>query len=72
MWHPIAYRSQAFIGAERNYDVHDRELLSSVRAVQHWEHYLLRIPFEWHTDHLNPTYFMEKQTSPVDSTDGYR
>ena len=60
-WHPIAYRSQAFNGAERNYDVHDRELLSFVRAVQHWEHYLLGIPFEWHTDHRNLTYFMEKQ-----------
>ena len=32
-----------------------------MRAVQHWEHYLLGIPFEWHTDHRNLTYFMEKQ-----------
>ena len=60
-WHPIAYQSQAFNGAGRNYDVHDRELLSFVHAVQHWEHYLLGIPFEWHTDHRNLTYFMEKQ-----------
>ena len=50
-----------FNGAERNYDVHDRELLAFVHAIQHWEHYLLSIPFEWHTDHRNLTYFMEKQ-----------
>ena len=60
-WHPVAYRSQAFNGAERNYDVHDRELLSFVRALQQWEHYLMGIPFEWHTDHRNLTYFMTKQ-----------
>ena len=60
-WHPVAYRSQTFNGAERNYGVHDRELLSFVRAIQHWEHYLLGIPFEWHTDHRNLTYFMAKQ-----------
>lgn len=57
-WHPVAYRSRAFNGAERNYDIHDWELLSFVRAIQHWEHY---IPFEWNTDYHNLTYFMEKQ-----------
>ena len=37
---PVAYYSQALNGAERNYPMHDRELLAIVRACQQWRPYI--------------------------------
>jgi transposase InsO family protein len=38
-WHPIAYHSRKFSSAEENYDVHDKELLAIVIALEHWRIY---------------------------------
>jgi transposase InsO family protein len=38
-WHPIAYHSRKFTSAEENYDVHDKELLAIVIALEHWRIY---------------------------------
>jgi transposase InsO family protein len=38
-WHPIAYHSRKFTSAEENYDVHDKELLAIVVALEHWRIY---------------------------------
>lgn len=58
-WHPVAYLSGSFAPAERNYNVHDRELLTIIKALEHWKHYLegARHPFEIWTDHCNLIYF---------------
>ena len=37
---PVAYHSRKMNAAERNYDVHDKELLAIVMAVKHWRCYL--------------------------------
>ena len=37
---PIAYFSKSLTSAERNYSVHDRELLAIVAACRKWRHYL--------------------------------
>lgn len=37
---PVAFFSKAMQPAERNYDIHDRELLAIVRTFQQWRHYL--------------------------------
>jgi hypothetical protein len=37
---PVAYYSRKMNAAERNYDVHDKELLAIVMAVKHWRCYL--------------------------------
>ena len=44
---------------ERNYDVHDCELLAIIKALEHWKHYLegTRHSFEIWTDHCNLIYF---------------
>jgi hypothetical protein len=34
-WHPIAYYLRKFSSAEENYDVHDKELLAIVIALEH-------------------------------------
>lgn len=34
LWHPVAYRSESMIEAERNYEIYDREMLGIVRALE--------------------------------------
>jgi len=38
--HPVAFYSKTFSPAERNYDIHDRELLAIIRALEAWHHYI--------------------------------
>jgi len=40
-WRLVFYYSRKFSGAERNYDVHDKELIGIVDAFEQWEVYLL-------------------------------
>ena len=60
-WRPIAYSAQSLSEAERNYEIHDRELLSIMEALRDWRQYLLgaRHRVEVWTDHLNLTYFRQ-------------
>ena len=62
-WHPVAYRSQSLSPVEHNYEIHDRELLAIMRALEDWRPYLLGAvhPFEIWTDHQNLTYFKKAQ-----------
>ena len=45
---------------ERNYDVHDKEMLGIMHALEAWQHYLegCQYRFEIWTDHRNLEYFM--------------
>lgn len=57
-WHPVAYYSKKFTGAEERYDVHDKELLAIVEALEHWKIYShSSSELEIFTDHKNLTYF---------------
>ena len=58
-WHPVAFLSRKLTGAERNYDVHDKELLAVVECFKVWRHYLegSYIPITVQTDHANLEYF---------------
>ncbi|EUC59886.1 Transposon Tf2-1 polyprotein, partial [Rhizoctonia solani AG-3 Rhs1AP] len=47
--HPIAFLSKSFIGAQVNYDTHDKELLAIIEALQHWRLF-------WR-EHKNPSPF---------------
>lgn len=58
-WHPCAYLSSSMTEAERNYDVHDRELLAIMKTFGAWRHYLAGSPHKidvW-SDHRNLEYF---------------
>ncbi|EED12556.1 retrovirus polyprotein, putative [Talaromyces stipitatus ATCC 10500] len=35
-WHPVAYYSHTMIPAEQNYDIHDKEMLANVKALEEW------------------------------------
>jgi transposase InsO family protein len=59
-WHPCAFLSKGLNDVERNYDVHDKELLGIMRALEGWRHHLEGATHEleiW-TDHRNLQYFM--------------
>ena len=39
-WHLVAYHSKSLQPAERNYEIHDKELLAIVRVLEIFRHYL--------------------------------
>jgi transposase InsO family protein len=57
--HPIAFYSRKLNAAELNYEIHDKELLAIVTAIQVWRAYLegAAHPFTVYTDHKNLEYF---------------
>ena len=57
----VGFLSKTFNEAERNYDIHDRELLAVFRALTHWQHLLLSSPHETMvlTDHKDLEYYKE-------------
>jgi hypothetical protein len=59
-WHPVAYLSKSLSEVERNYEIHDKEMLAIIRALEEWRHYLegAKHPFQVWTDHKNLEYFM--------------
>ena len=62
-WHPIAYYSRKFTGAELRYPVYDKELMAIVMSFRHWRHYLEGAQdVEVFSDHQNLKKFMD-QTS---------
>jgi hypothetical protein len=62
-WHPVAYYSKSLQPAERNYEIHNKELLAIILALENFRHYLEghAAPIEIWTDHGNLVYFTRKQ-----------
>jgi hypothetical protein len=62
-WHPVAFHSKSLQPAEQNYEIHDKELLAIVRALEIFCHYLegRDDTTEIWTDHGNLVYFFTKQ-----------
>lgn len=54
---PLAYYSRKMDPAERNYEIHDMELLAIVESFRQWEHYLegSKFTIDVFSDHLNLT-----------------
>jgi len=38
-WHPVGFMSKSLSSAERNYKIHDKELLSVIRGLEEWRHH---------------------------------
>ena len=59
-WHPIAFLSKSLSPVEQNYEIHDKEMLAIVQALEEWRHFLegTEHQFEIWTDHKNLEYFM--------------
>src|SRR5260221_5607542 len=61
LFHPIGFMSKSFSDTERNYHIHDKEMLAIMRALEEWMHFLEGSDqkFAIHTDHKNLSYFRE-------------
>jgi len=58
--HLVAFHSRKLNDAERNYEIHDKELLAILEAFREWKHHLLGAeePVTVYTDHQNLQYFL--------------
>jgi len=63
LWRPVAFISKALNETERNYEIHDKEMLAVIRCLEAWRHFLegAQLKFEIWTDHKNLEYFMTSQ-----------
>ena len=62
LWHPVAFHSRAFKGAEERYGTPDKEMYAIVEAFRRWRHYLegSKHAIEVWTDHHNLQSFMKQ------------
>ena len=63
LWRPVAFLSKSLNETERNYEIHDKEMLAIIRELESWRHLLegAQSKFEIWTDHKNLEYFMKAQ-----------
>ena len=61
-WRPVAF-IKLLNAIERNYEIHNKEMLAVIRCLEAWRHYLKRenLEFKIWTDHKNLQYFMTSQ-----------
>ena len=63
MWRPVAFISKSLSDTERNYEIHDEEILVVIRCLEAWRYFLegAATKFEIWTNHKNLKYFMKAQ-----------
>jgi len=63
MWRPVAFISKSLSDTERNYEIHDKEILVVIRCLEAWRYFLegAATKFEIWTNHKNLKYFMKAQ-----------
>jgi len=71
--HPVAFHSPKLNSAERNYEIHDKELLAIMEAIKEWKRYLWgeEEPVTVYTDHINLQSFLTKRSGTTDKLDGH-
>jgi len=59
----VAFLSKSLNETERNYEIHDKEMLAVIRGLENWRYLLedVKNKFEVWTDHKNLEYFMKAQ-----------
>jgi len=63
LWRPVEFLSKSLNETERNYEIHDKEMLAIIRGLEAWRYLLegAQTKFEIWTDHKNLEYFMKAQ-----------
>jgi len=61
LWRPVAFLSKSLNETERNYEIHNKEMLAIIRGLENWRHLLEGVHFKFKiwTDHKNLEYFMK-------------
>jgi len=62
-WRLVAFISKLLNATERNYEIHNKEMLVVIRCLEAWRYYLegAKLEFEIWMDHKNLQYFMTSQ-----------
>jgi len=57
----VAFLSKSLNETERNYRIHDKEMLTVIKGLENWRHLLedTKYKFEVWTDHKNLEYFIK-------------
>jgi len=63
LWRSVAFLSKLLNETERNYEIHDKEMLAIIRGLEAWRHLLegVQTKFKIWMDHKNLEYFMKAQ-----------
>ena len=63
LWRPVAFLSKSLNEIERNYKIHNKEMLAIIWGLESWRHLLegAQSKFEIWTKHKNLEYFMKVQ-----------
>ena len=63
LWRPVAFLSKLLKETERNYEIHNKEMLDIIRGLEAWRHLLegAQVKFEIWMDYKNLEYFMKVQ-----------
>ena len=63
LWRPVAFLSKSLNEIERNYEIHNKEMLAIIRGLEVWRHLLegAQTKFEIWMDHKNLEYFIKAQ-----------
>jgi len=63
VWKLVAFLLKSLNEMERNYKIHDKEMLAIIRGLEAWRHLLegAQLRFEIWMDHKNLEYFMKMQ-----------
>jgi len=61
LWRPVAFLSKLLNETERNYEIHDKDMLAIIRGLEAWRHLLegVQYKFEIWTNYKNLEYFMK-------------
>ena len=46
-WKPVAFLSKSLNETERNYEIHDKEILAVIRGLENWRHLLEGTKFKF-------------------------
>ena len=59
-WRSVAYLSKSLNEMERNYEIHNKEILVIIRELENWKNLLedIKFDFEVWTDYKNLEYFI--------------
>ena len=63
LWRLIAFISKSLSDTERNYKIHNKEMLAIIRCLEAWRHFLegTIVKFKIWTNHKNLEYFIKAQ-----------
>jgi len=61
LWRLIVFLSKSLNETERNYKIHDKEMLAIIRGLESWRYLLEKVQFKFEIwmDHKNLEYFMK-------------